>query len=133
MLKTCTLAAAILIAPAAWAQSCPDIAGAVKVESERYVVAYRTRPAKIVIGQHFTMDLAVCPRVGQSAAEHVRVDAYMPEHKHGMNYKVTVQPGDGGRYRAEGFMFHMPGRWELIFEVRGKGRTDRVKRSVMLD
>ena len=23
-----------------------------------------------------------------------------------------------GLYRAEGLMFHMPGRWELVFELR---------------
>jgi hypothetical protein len=42
----------------------------------------------------------------------------MPEHRHGMNYQTSVVPhGDGG-YRAEGLLFHMPGRWELVFELR---------------
>jgi hypothetical protein len=26
-----------------------------------------------------------------------------------------------GLYRAEGLLFHMPGRWELVFELRGSG------------
>jgi hypothetical protein len=30
-------------------------------------------------------------------------------------------------------MFHMPGRWEFIFEVRGGGTTDRVTRTVTLE
>jgi hypothetical protein len=30
-------------------------------------------------------------------------------------------------------MFHMPGRWEFVFEVRGGGKTDRVTSGVMLD
>jgi hypothetical protein len=57
----------------------------------------------------------------------------MPEHRHGMNYKTTLKPATGGRYEVEGFMFHMPGRWEFIFEVRGGGTTDRVTRSVTLE
>ena len=50
-----------------------------------------------------------------------------------MNYMATVKPADGGRYQAEGFMFHMPGRWEFIFEVRSGGKTDRVTRIVTLE
>ena len=70
---------------------------------------------------------------GQPAPESLRVDAYMPEHKHGMNYRTTVKPAEGGRYQAEGFMFHMPGRWDFIFEVRSGGKTDRVTRSIVLE
>jgi len=30
-------------------------------------------------------------------------------------------------------MFHMPGRWEFIFDVRADGRTDRLTRSMTLE
>jgi len=133
-LKTCAFLSAILAASAAAAQPCPDLADAVKVESERYVIAYRTRPDRIAVGQHFTLDVVVCPRGGSAApAADLRVDAHMPEHRHGMNYRTTVKPVDAGRYIAEGFMFHMPGRWEFIFDVRADGRTDRLTRSVTLE
>ena len=126
------LAAILAVSPAA-AQNCAEIAGAARVESERYLLAYRTNPDKVAVGRHFSMDLAVCPKGGRPAPEAVRVDAHMPEHRHGMNYKATVKPADGGRYLAEGFMFHMPGRWEFLFELRSGGKTDRVTRSVMLE
>jgi cytochrome c peroxidase len=42
----------------------------------------------------------------------------MPEHRHGMNYAPEVKPLGPGRWRAEGLMFHMPGKWEFVFEVR---------------
>ena len=57
----------------------------------------------------------------------------MPEHRHGMNYKASIKPAAGGRYRADGLMFHMPGRWEIIFEVRAAGRTDRVTQSEVIE
>ncbi len=40
------------------------------------------------------------------------------QHKHGMNYRPSVKALGQGLYRAEGLMFHMPGRWELVFELR---------------
>ena len=50
-----------------------------------------------------------------------------------MNYRTTVKAAGPGRYLAEGFLFHMPGRWEFIFEVRAEGRMERATRSVVLD
>ena len=119
------------VAPVA-GQGCPALEGARKIESERYVLAYRTKPEKIVVSQHFTVELAVCAKSGQAAPEGVRVDGFMPEHNHGMNYKVVVTPAGSGRYEATGLMFHMPGKWDFIFEVRGGGKTDRMTHSVIL-
>jgi cytochrome c peroxidase len=56
----------------------------------------------------------------------VKVDAQMPEHRHGMNYAPEVKALGPGRWRAEGLMFHMPGKWAFIFEVRAAGKTDRM-------
>src|SRR5262245_20501609 len=134
MFRTCALLIALLLSPAAAAQSCATLPGAVSVESERYVVSYRTRPDRIVVGRHFTVDLVVCARKGGAiAAENLRVAAHMPEHRPGMNYRTVVKAVEDGRYVAEGLMFHMPGRWELVFEVRGDGRTDRLTRSIVLE
>ncbi len=107
------------------------------VDGKQYALAYRTQPEKIVIGQHFVVELALCAKAGAAMAESVRVDAHMPEHRHGMNYKTTVTSSGAGKYRAEGLMFHMPGRWEYIFEVRAAtgttgGATERLTTSVVL-
>lgn len=112
----------------------PELPGAKSelVESPKYALAFRTQPEKIAIGQHFTVELALCSKDGAAAPESVRVDAYMPDHRHGMNYKTVVTSAGAGRYRAEGLMFHMPGRWEYIFEVRAGGGTERLTRSVVL-
>ena len=118
------------VVPAA-AQTC-DLAGGQRVESARYVLSYRTQPSKLAVGQHFLVELAVCPKGGQPAPDGVRVDGFMPDHSHGMNYKAVVKSAAGGRYEATGLMFHMPGKWDFIFEVRGDGKTDRMTHSVML-
>ena len=113
------------------AQSC-DLPGAQSVGSERYIVAYRTQPSKIAVGQHFAVEFAVCPKEGQPAPEGVRVDGFMPEHNHGMNYRSVVKPQGKGRYLADGLMFHMPGKWHLIFEIRGAGVGERLTHAITL-
>lgn len=126
-------AAAAVVMNVAYAQPCAEPAGAHKIESERYVLAYRTKPEQIAIGRHFAVEFTVCAKGGAPAPESVRVDGYMPEHRHGMNYAAAVKPAGGGRYVADGLMFHMPGRWDFIFEVRAGGKTERLTRGIVLD
>ena len=132
-MKTFAALIVSIISSSAAARNCvAELAGARKVESERYSLAYRTKPGKLAVSQHFSVEMAVCPKSGQPAPESVRVDGFMPEHNHGMNYRPVVKPGEGGRYLADGLMFHMPGKWDFIFEVRGGGKTDRMTATVML-
>ena len=121
------------MAAPAWACT-PQLPGAhaKPVESKNYALVFRTQPEKIEIGKHFAVEIALCQNSGAAAPDSVRVDAHMPEHRHGMNYKTTVTSSGPGRYRAEGLMFHMPGRWEYIFEVRAAGATERLTTSVVL-
>jgi hypothetical protein len=131
MLKILLFIPSVFIAMPAVAQTC-DLPGGQKLESARYVLAYRTKPERLRIGEHFSIDMVVCPKSGQPAPEGVRIDGFMPEHNHGMNYKAVVKPAAGGHYEATGLMFHMSGKWDFIFEVSGAGKTDRVTHSVTL-
>jgi hypothetical protein len=92
-----------------------------QVETAQALLVYRTTPEPIPVGRHFGIDFEICPQGAAVLPAEVRVDASMPEHKHGMNYRPSVTAQGPGRYRAEGLMFHMPGRWELVFELRGSG------------
>jgi len=51
----------------------------------------------------------------------------MPLHNHGLPTapRMTKDLGDG-RYRFEGFRFHMKGEWELFVTVDKGGRRDTV-------
>ncbi len=128
-------AVAWLAASSAAAQSCGDtIAGDRRlVESSRYVVAYATRPDPIAVGRHFVVDFAVCPRDGAKPPQSVRVDANMPEHKHGMNYRAGVTVIRAGAYRAEGLLFHMPGRWDLTFDVVAGNTIERLSSTIRVE
>ena len=119
-------AGVLLCAGTAAAQFC-DLPPGARVESPRLALTYRTRPAKIAVGEHFVLELAVCAKAGAKLPERVKLDATMPEHRHGMNYRPSVKLLEPGRYVSEGWMFHMPGRWEFIFDLGGERLTDSVR------
>lgn len=104
-----------------------------RLEGDRYVVAYVTVPAPIVAGEHFAVDFVLCPRAGTATPDSVRVDAMMPEHRHGMNYRPEIVAAKNGRYRAVGLLFHMSGRWDLTFDLTDATGTERLTATLQLE
>ena len=123
------LALALALAPGAAAPTgeC-ELQGARVIESPRYALAYRTTPAALRVGEHFSVELRVCPR-GSAAAGPPRpaANAHMPEHRHGMNYRPDMVAQGKGRFRSDGWLFHMPGLWEFVFDLGGERLTDSVR------
>ena len=115
--------AALLACSASTALACGEALGpgTQPLAGEGWQIAWRAAPTPIPVGRHFALDIALCAPAGQALPATLRVDATMPEHKHGMNYRPSVAPRGPGQYRAEGLMFHMPGRWELSFELHSPG------------
>ena len=105
------------------AGACTPALEGTRLESARFVLAFK--PPRVSVAEHFALELAVCAKSGASV-ESIKVDAHMPEHRHGMNYAAQLKPLGPGRWRAEGLMFHMPGKWEFVFEIRAAGKTDRL-------
>jgi hypothetical protein len=92
-------------------------------------LAWHVDGSSIGVGQMFALQAQVCP----PSARLERVDATMPEHQHGMNYRPRLVDLGSGRWRAEGLMFHMAGRWELRFDVVGiDGGQARLRESITL-
>ncbi|UYN97410.1 MAG: FixH family protein [Enhydrobacter sp.] len=133
MRRLCGLVAALLSTPV-WA-SCPldpGVGTGWVAFSNHYMVAFRADPLRVETGVPFALVMNVCSKNGQPA-ELVAVDAWMPEHRHGMNYRTTIVPGQDGRYRVEGLLFHMPGRWEVNFDVRSGEETERLSHDILLN
>jgi hypothetical protein len=121
--------AAVLLCAALPAAACPLPAPALKHGAVQAM--WKVEGAPIAVGRHFAIEVQLCP----ADAMLTRVDATMPEHRHGMNYRPSVKRlGDArdGRWRAEGLMFHMPGRWELQLDVQSAGRTEHVLDAIVL-
>jgi hypothetical protein len=100
-----------------------------RVEAADVVVVFRTLPA-LEIGRHFAVEAIVC--APGAAPVLTRVDADMPEHRHGMNYRPTIIDKGAGRWIAEGLLLHMPGRWRLSFDVEQAGRRTRLTSDLLV-
>lgn len=125
--------AALLAAGAGAAEACQAPAGFTareRLTAKDVVVMFRTVPEAIEIGRHFSVEAVVC---ATPPSRGLRVEARMPEHRHGMNYRPTIAATGPGRYVAEGMMFHMPGRWQLVFDVERGGRTERLATDILLE
>lgn len=127
--------AAFALACTARAQPAGDCAagfpGGSRAASANHIVAWRADPQKIPVGKHFALDLLVCAKAGSAPVPPlVAVDARMPSHGHGMNYKPTLKAVGENRYRAEGLMFHMPGQWTLLFDLRAGDKAEQAAQAV---
>jgi len=125
------LAAALAAAGPTLARECN--APGNRIESDRVVIVYRTAPPKIAVGKHFAVEALVCAKGAGAPPTGLRVDAAMPEHRHGMNYRARVLPLGEGRYRAEGLLFHMPGRWQFLFDVDRAGGAERLAAEIVVE
>jgi len=124
-------AAALLIGSADACETATGVAPRGRVETAGIVVVFTTQPPVIEVGRHFVVDVRVCAE--GAAPVLTRLDADMPEHRHGMNYRPTLAAKGEGRYVAEGLLFHMPGRWRLSFDVEHAGRRTRLATDVILE
>jgi cytochrome c peroxidase len=109
----------LLVAVIPAAQACTPALEGPRLESKTYVLSYRASPE---VGKHFSVEIAACAKNGPPPRT-LKIDAHMPEHRHGMNYKPTVKPVGPGHWQAEGLLFHMPGKWEFVFVVEGERMT----------
>ena len=99
-------------APDHWQALKPDGNG-----SFQAAIALSTKTPEV--GTPFDVELKVCSAENQ-AANRVAVDATMPAHKHGMNYEPQLSETAEGEFKATGFLFHMPGHWQITVSVYGK-------------
>lgn len=100
----------------------PSLKDARRIDGARHVVLFRSAPTPLPLNASFALDVAVCARDGSAVAA-PKVDAWMPAHRHGMNYRPSLSETKKGLFRAEGLLLHMPGRWEFVFEIAGERLT----------
>ena len=124
---------ALCAAPVAWACGEALRGTTARIVNERYEVVFAASPSPIPAGKFFALDIAVCPRGSAEAPTAVRVDATMPEHRHGMNYKPVVVARGPGTWHADGLMFHMPGRWDIAFALVTRAGTERLIATTQLE
>ena len=127
-------AAALLAWASATHAACADglaERGRLLAQTQGWQIAFVVQPGPLQAGKPFALDIWLCSDAPAGHPTRVAVDAEMPAHKHGMNYRAVVKPAGAQRYRAEGLLFHMPGRWRFLFEVElAPGQVIRLSREV---
>lgn len=107
----------------------PGPADGSSLQGKGVVAAWRVDgAAAIPAAEPFALVVRLCP----AEAVLLAVDATMPAHRHGMNYRPSLKPLGGGRWRVEGLLFHMSGTWELRLDLRHAGRAQSLRQAVEL-
>lgn len=116
-------------APAAW-----DGARTARTLDGSWRIAWKARGGAIRRGEPFVIDAWVFePGFPDAPARSVdlRLDAWMPEHLHGMTRVPRIVRRLDQGFTLEGVLLHMSGFWELDFDVTRGGVTSRA--SVRID
>lgn len=124
------LAACLLGAQAA---ACPsETDGFARLASADAEVAYRWEPDAPKVGRFIELEVVACRAPLAEPIDEIAVDATMPAHGHGMNYRPKSERLAAGHFRVTGLMLHMPGRWRLTIDLfQGDTRT-RLARDLTL-
>lgn len=105
-----------------------------EISAPGVALAFAPRDARLAVGRPFGVDVAVCASPGGVPPTLLRVDADMPLHRHGMNYRPELRALGAGRYAVDGMMLHMPGRWRFTFELQtDEGRTLQLERELEIE
>jgi hypothetical protein len=113
-----------------------DGARSITTNGGAWRVVWRARPAVVPRGQPFAIDawvFAAGDPQHPAAAVDLRVDAWMPDHLHGMNRVPRIVRRDDGGFTIEGMLFHMSGAWELDFDVVSASVAERAQTRVDLE
>ena len=102
------------------------------LEGSVYTVYWQPAPAPLRVSEFFAVAVVACAKSNSAAPDQMRIDAVMPEHKHGMIYRPSVTALGDGRFRAEGLLLHMPGTWEFSFDVRDTAGSEVLREKVLM-
>ncbi|MCP4430773.1 MAG: hypothetical protein GY806_07340 [Gammaproteobacteria bacterium] len=80
-----------------------------------------------VVSEYFDLDFFICKNHQPWSPSRISVDASMPAHKHGMNYRPEVFHSAIGRYHIRGLLLHMPGHWRFDVEIEYPGSRLQIK------
>ena len=61
------------------------------------------------------------------ASLELEVDAAMPDHRHGLNLRPQVSGSAAEGFLVEGLLLHMPGYWEVYFDLTSGPVTERAQ------
>ena len=109
------------------ARQAPSGAQVLTTALNTFDVHWQSEPAAIERGRPFVLRVWITPqgRTDLVPWAKLSIDADMPEHLHGMNRVPRITQHADGSFLVEGMVFHMPGRWDLYFDVHEAAIVER--------
>lgn len=137
-MRSAGLVLGLLMALPAHAAACGDTLpqpGRAVIAADDLQLAYAPTRWPLPLGEPFALEVELCdgPSGSRVLPTLLQVDADMPAHRHGLNYRVALRQTGPARYRAEGLLLHMPGRWRLLFDIGPAQAPRRLIRVVDVD
>ena len=86
--------------------------------AKNWTVEFSPAPGKMPLNEVFEITSWVR---GTSEVDSLRVDAAMPAHGHGMMTDPNTTKQSDGSFLTTGMLLHMPGAWEIYFDIRYEG------------
>ena len=107
---------------------------AVRSNSGAFTVRWRWAGGAVKVRDPFGVEVEARTADGSPVEASLRFDAVMPHHGHGMNVNPTTEDAGPGAWRVRNGLMHMPGRWELHFDLATPDgdRTERAQDTVEL-
>ncbi len=96
-------------------------------EHSLYLVTVLPSTDPIKVASPFSLNLKVCRKDGKDFSGSIKADAQMPMHGHGMNYQPTLKQIDANSFIADGFVLHMPGKWQFDIRLKEASQTANMK------
>lgn len=62
----------------------------------------------------------------------VFIDGSMPDHRHGLAVPAQIKKVGKYRWKVENLVLHMPGYWEIYFDMERNGEVERAQIEVVL-
>ena len=113
-------------------QAC-DLDDAIRIElDDALSLFYRVRQPPLRVARHFTLQFQFCRDDQPVQIDRFKLDASMPEHGHGMNYRASILPLNEGAFEARGLMFHMPGKWQIELQYWLQGEAEQLSLDYVL-
>jgi hypothetical protein len=103
------------------AQALPDFSDTswseVRSRAGTYDVRWRSSSGQVPRNQDFALEVWVLKDGVVARDLHLDVNAWMPDHGHGMLRRPRAVAQPNGSFRVEGVLLHMRGHWKLRFEM----------------
>lgn len=96
-----------------------------------WTVKIQFNPKDIPLNAPFDAIVTVCSQ-SERLPTRLVVDATMPAHRHGMNYRPRAERVDSRRYEVDNLLFHMPGVWRLEVTAYENSKPHRFTHDVNL-